>query len=165
MTVIDTACARIAPLFPLDHFVAVNPYYGLAGMEFAEAAQYLTAVAPGSLLPGAPPQTARLHTVADWLDRTQNTSWNTVITEEISKWCSSFYDQGQSLWSLADRERGLYFAWKRAAAPGKPNARLPNAKPAQRKKERRRRSFGPTQPGREGTPTWCVESASVQPRW
>jgi uncharacterized protein len=35
---IDLALGRIPPLWPLRHFVAVNPYSGLAGMPFAEAA-------------------------------------------------------------------------------------------------------------------------------
>lgn len=33
---IDAACARIAPLWPLKHFVAVNPFLGFAGQTFAE---------------------------------------------------------------------------------------------------------------------------------
>lgn len=35
------ACEKIAPLWPLDRFVAVNPYYGLAGLPFEEAAGLL----------------------------------------------------------------------------------------------------------------------------
>lgn len=35
---IATACGRIAPLWPLADFVAVNPFVGMADMEFGEAA-------------------------------------------------------------------------------------------------------------------------------
>jgi uncharacterized protein YbcC (UPF0753/DUF2309 family) len=35
----NTAIRRIAPLWPLRNFVAVNPYLGLSGLRFAEAAQ------------------------------------------------------------------------------------------------------------------------------
>jgi len=35
------ACRRIAPLWPLQHFVAVNPFLGLADRPFAEAARLL----------------------------------------------------------------------------------------------------------------------------
>ena len=39
------ACDRIAPVWPLDSFVAVNPYLGFADQPFAEAARYLADVA------------------------------------------------------------------------------------------------------------------------
>ncbi|MGM0516357.1 MAG: YbcC family protein [Pseudomonadota bacterium] len=39
------ACGRIAPVWPLDSFVAVNPYLGFADQPFAEAARYLSDVA------------------------------------------------------------------------------------------------------------------------
>jgi len=37
-TAMHQACERIAPLWPLDRFVAVNPYHGLADLSFEEAA-------------------------------------------------------------------------------------------------------------------------------
>ena len=39
------ALEKIAPLWPLDRFVAVNPYQGLAGQRFEEAADTLASVA------------------------------------------------------------------------------------------------------------------------
>ncbi|MGP9821535.1 YbcC family protein [Salinarimonas sp. NSM] len=41
---VATACGRIAPLWPLKHFVAVNPYLGLTEQSFAEAATTLARV-------------------------------------------------------------------------------------------------------------------------
>lgn len=38
---IDRACLRIAPLWPLKHFVAVNPYFGLRDEPFWQADQTL----------------------------------------------------------------------------------------------------------------------------
>ncbi|RXH04711.1 putative inorganic carbon transporter subunit DabA, partial [Bradyrhizobium guangzhouense] len=35
---IATACARVAPLWPLKHFVAVNPFLGFTGQSFAATA-------------------------------------------------------------------------------------------------------------------------------
>ncbi|MGT2504052.1 putative inorganic carbon transporter subunit DabA [Bradyrhizobium guangxiense] len=35
---IEAACARIAPLWPLKHFVAVNPFLGFTGQSFAATA-------------------------------------------------------------------------------------------------------------------------------
>lgn len=42
---IRAACARVAPLWPLERFVAVNPYLGLADLRFDEAAERLARVA------------------------------------------------------------------------------------------------------------------------
>lgn len=46
---IDTACARIAPLWPLKHFVAVNPFFGLCDQSFQEASDTLARVVGASL--------------------------------------------------------------------------------------------------------------------
>ncbi|MGC8508138.1 MAG: YbcC family protein [Thiomonas sp.] len=46
---IDAACARIAPLWPLKHFVAVNPYFGLRDLRFQDASDLLARVAGSSL--------------------------------------------------------------------------------------------------------------------
>ncbi len=45
------ACARIAPVWPLADFVAVNPFVGLSGMGFAEACDWMGAVAGAEMLP------------------------------------------------------------------------------------------------------------------
>jgi uncharacterized protein YbcC (UPF0753/DUF2309 family) len=37
---IEAACAKIAPLWPLSHFVAVNPFVGFADRRFAEVAAF-----------------------------------------------------------------------------------------------------------------------------
>jgi uncharacterized protein YbcC (UPF0753/DUF2309 family) len=51
---VRAACARIAPLWPLESFVAVNPYLGLVDRPFAEAAEVLADVAgAASTLPAA----------------------------------------------------------------------------------------------------------------
>ena len=42
-TVVRAACARVAPLWPLERFVAVNPYVGLADLTFEDAAARLAA--------------------------------------------------------------------------------------------------------------------------
>ncbi len=42
---VGRACARIAPLWPLKHFVAVNPFLGFSGQPFAETAAVLKRVA------------------------------------------------------------------------------------------------------------------------
>jgi len=42
---IRNACRRIAPLWPLENFVAVNPYLGLTGQPFGEVAELLASTA------------------------------------------------------------------------------------------------------------------------
>lgn len=41
---IDAACARIAPLWPLKHFVAVNPFFGLSDQTFQDASDTLARI-------------------------------------------------------------------------------------------------------------------------
>ncbi len=47
----QTACRRIAPLWPLAHFVAVNPFVGLSGRHFLEASQIIAATQGARLIP------------------------------------------------------------------------------------------------------------------
>jgi uncharacterized protein YbcC (UPF0753/DUF2309 family)/NADH:ubiquinone oxidoreductase subunit 5 (subunit L)/multisubunit Na+/H+ antiporter MnhA subunit len=51
MSAVDRACARIAPLWPLQHFVAVNPYLGYAGQDFNASAHHLNRVTEAKLVP------------------------------------------------------------------------------------------------------------------
>ncbi len=43
------ACQRLAPLWPLQHFVAVNPFLGLTSRPFAEGCELLQRMAPGGM--------------------------------------------------------------------------------------------------------------------
>jgi hypothetical protein len=47
---IGTACNRIAPLWPLKHFVAVNPFLGFTGESFAETCATMRRVARTDML-------------------------------------------------------------------------------------------------------------------
>ncbi len=158
VSAVDEACGRIPPLWPLQNFVAVNPFLGLASTPFPEAAQLLGKVAHAAPLMDEEYYLARLHdgtisardvaaaiaharipawpfdpltwlagelrqprqteitlTVADSLDAACGTSWAPFLTDEISKWCSSYFDRGQSSWALPWKHLPLYQAWKRAA--------------------------------------------------
>ncbi|MGB0497605.1 MAG: putative inorganic carbon transporter subunit DabA [Rubricella sp.] len=46
-TAIETACARIAPLWPLDAFVAVNPWLGYTELDFATASAEIARASGG----------------------------------------------------------------------------------------------------------------------
>ena len=40
----------------------------------------------------------------------------TLVTEEISKWCAAYFDEGQSAWRMPWRKLPLFAAWKKAAS-------------------------------------------------
>ncbi|NOT18499.1 MAG: DUF2309 domain-containing protein [Sulfuriferula sp.] len=46
---IDVACGRIAPLWPLKHFVAVNPFFGLTDHSFQDASDTLARITGSNL--------------------------------------------------------------------------------------------------------------------
>ena len=46
---IDSACSRIAPLWPLKNFIAVNPFFGLSDHSFQEASDTLARITGNSL--------------------------------------------------------------------------------------------------------------------
>ncbi|MHB8390233.1 MAG: YbcC family protein [Acidobacteriaceae bacterium] len=47
---VESVCQRIAPLWPLDAFVAVSPYFGLRDQDFEKASEILGRVAKSSLV-------------------------------------------------------------------------------------------------------------------
>lgn len=53
---------------------------------------------------------------ADFLDRHLGSDWSRALTEEVSKWCSAYFDQGQSAWRMPWRGQSLFAAWRSAAA-------------------------------------------------
>jgi uncharacterized protein YbcC (UPF0753/DUF2309 family) len=141
------ACARVAPLWTLADFVAVNPFLGLAEQRFEEAAATLRRVAGRDLLPsrGSFAEAMAAHrvtpadlaaagaeaglvaeprpvpeiapaalTVADVLDATLGTDLLRLTTDEMSKWCAAYTDEGQAAWPMPWRHLPLYAAWRAA---------------------------------------------------
>lgn len=160
------ACRRVAPLWPLKTFVAVNPFLGFSGRSFAATcammhrvarvamlmprAFYRQAVAAGGIdecdlaaaLAAAPrdwraPATlaglkaalagtgsgkakhaAHVANVAEVLDSLaggdRNASRTAFMTDEISKWCAAYFDEGQAAWRLPARGLRPYAAWRAA---------------------------------------------------
>lgn len=58
---IDSALARIAPLWPLGHFVAVNPFAGLSQLPFAKACEVLQRATGAAPLQSPAQYLAALH--------------------------------------------------------------------------------------------------------
>ncbi len=154
----DKAMSRIAPLWPLSRFVAVNPFVGLSGMPFAEAAEVLArnAGTPLALPPSfyrerhlvgritsedlrraiseanadlSPEDLVAALRADEWelppaspglpsarIDAESGTRWGAFVTEEISKWCTAYFDGGQALWGFPWKGQPLFTAWRQAAA-------------------------------------------------
>ena len=126
---IDAACSRIAPLWPLRTFVAVNPFLGFADRAFEETCAALRRIAQVDMLPkdveAGPhrdhvPALAIVATVAEILDRLaegdRQASRTGFMIDEISRWCAAFFDEGQAVWRAPSRRLGLYAGWKAAMA-------------------------------------------------
>ncbi len=153
------ATKKIAPLWPLEHFVAVNPFLGLSDMPFAAAARtlravsgarmtmprrfYLDAVDEGRIteadlaaalaesdapsLPrsvtallalaraGETREAAVVPTVADVTAHVTGRDWSRFVTERISAWASSYFDEGQASWTSPFRDLAPYAAWREEA--------------------------------------------------
>ncbi len=170
--IVESVRQKIAPVWPLRDYVAVNPYIGFAEHEFLTVRNYLRTLsdlelfmpvdyyrqqyAQGKLqrchvdtavdelvydgVAGAecidvnqvifllnqgsgPTPTAdaefttpenanrTLYSVSELMDAESGSNWCRLINEEISKQCSTHYDQGQAAWASSSRERSLYAAW------------------------------------------------------
>jgi hypothetical protein len=155
------AADRIAPLWPLSHFVAVNPFVGLSDLAFGEAAAYLARVAKqrmtmpraearallaagafearhlAAVLPEASgmdaaaviaaldaepaePKGAVVATVADVLHALAGgdaiAARTAFMIDEISRFCASYFDEGQAAWRNPWRAERPYAAWRAAAS-------------------------------------------------
>jgi hypothetical protein len=110
---ITRACARVAPLWPLRDFVAVNPFLGLADQPFAEAAATLRRVAGLGLLPGTAGAAATI-TFSESLDAAAGTGWTGFLVDEVSRHCAAWADEGQASWPMPWRDLSLHAAWRAA---------------------------------------------------
>ncbi len=87
------------------------PPDGAKGIDFVSlnALQQALTEAP------EPKAAGRFLTFADFLDAQTGSVWAAFVVEETSKWCSAYFDQGQSSWRMPWRHLGLFAAWKAAA--------------------------------------------------
>ncbi len=97
------ACGRIAPSWPLDRFIAVNPHWGWTDRPIAEAAATVGVLAGMRLLPDAqPPRRPLLADLAGWRD---------TVVHQLSQHCAAHFDDGQARWH-APTAAGLYPGWR-----------------------------------------------------
>lgn len=154
---IELACRVVAPSWPLDRQIAVNPYWGLIDQPFAHVAaamrrvgggrftlaphEYLDAWHCGDISPAAlsralaesksaatmqsavaalslqRPLARGLPLLSDIVDGMEPPAsgprWADVITQQVSQYCASYFDEHQSDWRR-DRAAGLYLGWRSA---------------------------------------------------
>ncbi|MEM9177370.1 MAG: putative inorganic carbon transporter subunit DabA [Myxococcota bacterium] len=135
---VESACASVPPLWPLRHFVAVNPYLGLTDRPFEDALAYAerTFDAPAFMdddyfqrayregrfdhadLQAAarfsgdgPAEDAFVPTATDVLAATGGGALESVVVDEISRWCAGRFDEGQATWKQPGRARPTFEAW------------------------------------------------------
>ena len=152
---IDRACGSIAPTWPLDRFIAVNPFWPRTGKPLPRVAGELAALSGARLL--APrtryaeerragrlrsehvreaiaesnadvteddllasfwirePESHRRPLVVDVLEtlrqRDHEQSWREFVMERISRFCASYFDDGQAQ-VRAPRGKGFYATWR-----------------------------------------------------
>lgn len=152
----ERACSSIAPSWPLDRFLAVNPFWPRIGEPLPRVAGKLASLSGARLLPprawyaaewragrlgpehlreaiaraGAKktnekhlsgllridePLSRRRQLVVDVMDgrwrRELEVSWRDYIVERISRFCASYFDDGQSQ-VKPSKEQGLYRGWR-----------------------------------------------------
>lgn len=152
---VERACASIAPTWPLDRFIAVNPFWPRTGKPLPRVAGELAALSGARLLmprawyadewrsgrlrsehvreaiaeTGADvteddllasfwiqePRSHRRPLVVDVLEtlrkRDHELSWRDFVMERISRFCASYFDDGQAQVS-APRKQGFYLTWR-----------------------------------------------------
>jgi hypothetical protein len=103
---IASACDRIAPAWPLDRLIAVNPHWGWIDRPIEHAAAAVGVLAGMTLLPGVQPRRRPL--LADLAGRRD------TVVHQISQHCAAHFDAGQARWHAPVDEAagGLYRGWR-----------------------------------------------------
>lgn len=57
----------------------------------------------------------RIRSLSEFYDKTLNANWTPTICDEVSKYCSMHYDEGQAVWSSPWNHLSLYESWRSAA--------------------------------------------------
>lgn len=154
----ERACERIAPTWPLDRFIAVNPFWPLTHKPLPEVAGELAALSGARLLMprqwyaqqwragrlrsehlkeaiaesgveiseddlvalfwSGEPAPARRPLVVDTMEalrhREHELTWREFVMERVSRFCASYFDDGQAQIGGV-REGGFYASWKKQA--------------------------------------------------
>jgi uncharacterized protein YbcC (UPF0753/DUF2309 family) len=154
----ERACARIAPTWPLDRFIAVNPFWPMTHRPVSEVAGELAALSGARLLMprkwyaqewragrlrsehlreaiaesgsdvteddltalfwSGEPTPAQRPLVVDTLEairhRQHELTWRDFVMERVSRFCASYFDDGQAQISGV-RAGGFFQSWRSQA--------------------------------------------------
>ena len=65
--------------------------------------------------PPSPLSLGFIHSMSFWVSRLSNEDVVEQINEQMIRWCGAFLDEGLSSWSMPEREKGFYRAWRELA--------------------------------------------------
>jgi hypothetical protein len=118
-SLVALAADAIAPNWPLDTFVAVNPLLGFEDASFDDATARAAALYRARVFPGAPRETttaaSEFATLGDWCTAL---GWGDIVAsigERTGRWLAAYCDRAEAAWAMPHRERGFYGAWKALA--------------------------------------------------
>ena len=99
------ACDRIAPSWPLDRLIAVNPHWGWIDRQIEDAAAALGVLAGMRLLPDA--SLDRHPLLADLAGRRD------AVVHQVSQHCAAHFDGGQARWHMPvdGEDATLFRSW------------------------------------------------------
>ncbi len=139
--VAERACARIAPTWPLDRFIAVNPFWSSTDEKLprawyaqewregrlrpehlrqaiAETGSHATEDELTALFWIIEPNQPRRPLAVDVMDarsrRDLEVSWRDFIVERVSRFCGGYFDDGQAQIGPVKKD-GLYASWREGA--------------------------------------------------
>ncbi len=90
---VEQAWSKMAPFWPLENLIAVNPLQGFEDLPFEQALEEGNAFFRQKELPDGMAEVNR-HTI---------------------KWCQAFFDEGQATVTMPFRKAGLWAAWRELA--------------------------------------------------
>ncbi len=151
---VEAACSHIAPAWPLDRQIAVNPWWPMIDRKPEECASMLATRLGATLTMSRPwfleqwqqgtilehhlrraatecgqspaletllahlqkrQHPARISLLSDLADNERDAlhqmTWTEEITQQISQFCASFFDQHQAGWACQHPSRSLYRSW------------------------------------------------------
>lgn len=89
---VEKAAEVLAPVWPLETFIACNPLQGYESLDFEEAL-----------------------TLRQWQSPKAGPASLLAVNRQMIKWCSGFFDEGQSRIEMPHRARGFYTAFLKLA--------------------------------------------------
>lgn len=113
---VDDAASIVAPVWPLERFVAVNPLVGLLDRGFPEAVDEARRWLGARGLPGAPAAAPAPRTRLEAADP----DGAAAVTALVARWCALLVDPHGALAGAGD----LWRAWRRMAASDRALRRL-----------------------------------------